>query len=170
MACATRSTQTNDEGTYELSIDQLDLFLMSIELDHPSSDEFSEMLLANRKDEFNRSLKISAEEVVCLQSFVKSIPAEKGIAEQIARIALMTREDELSRRYVITGLSVRGAVMLLRAAQAFAVINGRLTPTGNDLERLLVPVLRHRIVLSFAGRAEGITVTRILDEMARHVF
>jgi MoxR-like ATPase len=165
MACATRSTQDDGEGTYQLSADQLDRFLLSAELKHLSVADVSELLYADIGEDPSRLPIAFVENITALQAAVKSICLTDKIIDKIAHIGAALRDSEVGREYVASSLSLRGAIKLKQAVQALSLVRGRWQASMDDLHHLLIPALRHRIVLTFSARAQGIEVIDIIKRV-----
>lgn len=152
MVIATQNP-VEHRGTFPLPEAQLDRFLMRISFGYPSFED--EVAILERFRERNPlddlSPVFSAEDAVILQRLSASIRVHPDLVRYIVRIA------EASRRHpdVALGISPRGSQALLRAAQAYALVQGRDYVVPDDVKRLAVPVLAHRLVLHYAapGRA-----------------
>jgi MoxR-like ATPase len=132
------------EGTYSLPESQMDRFLLRITMGYPSRDDEMHLLKTQKDNQpiDQISSVISSEDVVKLQDEVKKVHVDDTLTDYILKIVLKTREDE--RLYV--GVSPRGGLFLLRAAQALALVKDRDYVIPDDVKRLSVPVLAHRII------------------------
>jgi len=152
MVIATQNP-VEHRGTFPLPEAQLDRFLMRISFGYPSFED--EVAILERFRERNPlddlAPVLSAEEAVNLQRLSASVRVHPDLVRYIVRIA------EASRRHpdVALGISPRGSQALLRAAQAYALVQGRDHVVPDDVKRLAVPVLAHRLLLHYAapGRA-----------------
>ena len=163
------------EGTYPLPEAQLDRFLLKVLVQSPSDDDFAHIL--------RRTTGVAAPppERVLTQSEVLGLRAlcrEIQVAEPVLRYAarLVTASDpsspkasELVRRSVRYGAGVRGGQSLVLAGKAIALLEGRGQVSFEDVRRAAAPVLRHRILRSFEGEADGITTDRIVGELTQSV-
>ena len=132
------------EGTYPLPESQLDRFLMRISMGYPDRENERQVLSIHRQSEPVESLQpaIGVEQVLQLQNAAREVTVEDSINEYLLDIIAATREsDELH-----VGVSTRGALCLYRAAQAMAVVDGRDFVVPDDVKRLCVPVLSHRVI------------------------
>jgi MoxR-like ATPase len=131
-------------GTYALPEAQLDRFLLRVPIGYPDRDTELRILKEQRQTQPIDHLKpvINAAEVAHLQELVGQVKVVDALAEYILEIAVRTREH----KGLALGVSVRGCQMLQRAAQANALIEGRDHCIPDDIKRLVVPVLGHRII------------------------
>ena len=123
---------------------QLDRFLLRVAIGYPDRDSERQVLKGQRLTHPLDSLKpvISAGEVLQLQDFVRHVEIKDELVDYILEIAARTREH----KSLLLGVSPRGCLMLERAAQAYATIEGRKFCKPDDIKRLAVPVLAHRII------------------------
>jgi MoxR-like ATPase len=132
------------EGTYSLPESQLDRFLLRIAMGYPDRDNERQVLLTHRSGEPVQNLEAVAtgKQVHSLQESVREVAVEDSVGEYLLDIVESTRNcDELH-----VGVSTRGALSLYRAAQAWALIDGRDYVVPDDVKRLAVPVLAHRVI------------------------
>ncbi len=132
------------EGTYPLPESQLDRFLLRTSMGYPERDDELQVLISHRQSEPVESLRpvLDAAQIVELQEAVRSVRVEQAIYGYILNIVESTRQcDDLH-----VGVSTRGALCLTRAAQAFALLEGRQYVIPDDVKRLSVPVLAHRVI------------------------
>ena len=146
------------EGTFPLPESQLDRFLLRLSMDYPDHESEIEMLLDQPTDDPNFSLQavMTREELTTLQKHVRDVLVDRKIAKYVVDLANATRLDSRIR----TGCSPRGSKMLLRAAQARAVLEGRNYVLPDDVQALAAAVLSHRVSLRNAslGAADSIAI------------
>jgi MoxR-like ATPase len=146
------------EGTFPLPESQLDRFLLRLTMDYPDHESEIEMLLNQPTDnpDFQLQAVMTREELTSLQQYVRSIQVDRKIAHYVVALATATRFDSRIR----TGCSPRGSKMLLRAAQARAVLEGRKFVLPDDVQALASSVLSHRVSLRNAtlGAADAIAI------------
>jgi MoxR-like ATPase len=132
------------EGTYPLPESQLDRFLMRISMGYPARSEERQVLVSHRRSEPVDDLQpvITVEQVLDLQQQVREVMVEESVADYLLDIVQATRECE----ELHFGVSTRGALSLYRAAQAMALLEGRDFVAPDDVKRLAVPVLAHRVI------------------------
>jgi MoxR-like ATPase len=160
------------EGTYPLPEAQLDRFLLQIDVDYPDVDSERRMLIATTgisEQEPRPAMTVS--ELSAAQMLVRRIPVGESVVEAILRLVRSGRPDEAppagdARRFVAWGPGPRASQALMLACRARALIEGRFSPSVDDVLALAAPVLRHRMAVSFAGRAEGVTVAQVIEQMA----
>src|SRR5437879_1341596 len=157
------------EGTYPLPEAQLDRFLMEIDVDYPDRDAERLMLIATTGlGEQPPRPAMTAGELQAAQRLVRQIPVGDSVVDAILSLVRSGRPDENAegpRRFVAWGPGPRASQALMLACRARALIDGRYAPSIDDVLALEPPVLRHRMAVSFAGRAEGVTVTQVIDHM-----
>ena len=132
------------EGTYPLPESQLDRFLMRLQIGYPDRAAEREILLSHREGEPVDRLGavLKAEQVVGLQLATRRVRVEDSLADYVLDIVTATR----THSDVALGASPRAALSLYRAAQASALIDGRQYVVPDDVKRLAVPVLAHRLL------------------------
>ncbi|HEX6442841.1 MAG TPA: MoxR family ATPase [Stellaceae bacterium] len=157
------------EGTYPLPEAQLDRFLLQIDVDYPDLASERRMLIATTgiAEQAPRPA-MTAEELLAAQRLVRRIPVGESVVEAILSLVRAGRPEaaaEGPRRYVAWGPGPRASQALMLACRARALLDGRYAPSVDDVVALAPPVLRHRMAVSFAGRAEGITIPNVIEQM-----
>jgi MoxR-like ATPase len=159
------------EGTYPLPEAQLDRFLLQIDVDYPDRDAERQMLIATTgvtEDRPRPAMNVA--ELIAAQRVVRRIPIGESVVEAILSLVRSARPDhsttERSTRFVSWGPGPRASQALMLACRARALIDGRFSPSVDDVLALAPPVLRHRMAVSFAGRAEGINVARVIEQIS----
>lgn len=132
------------EGTYPLPESQLDRFMMRIKIGYPAIEAEKEILLSSAAELKPQYLQpvLSMEEVVYLQNMVEAVKVDGDLVSYILSIVDATRKSDRLK----LGVSPRGAMMLYRAAQAFALVEGRTYCVPDDIKGLAIPVFSHRII------------------------
>jgi MoxR-like ATPase len=162
------------EGTYPLPEAQLDRFMLSLYLDYPSLEEELAIVRATTtSEEKSAGPVLSGADLADFQAFVRALPVAEAVVQYAVRLARATRPgpdaSETVRQYLAYGAGPRASQYLVLGAKALAALDGRLTPLADDVRRVAVPVLRHRIVTSFNADADGVSaadvVSRLLDEV-----
>ncbi len=159
------------EGTYPLPEAQLDRFLMQIDVGYPDVHAERDMLLATTGTEEAQAIQImSAEELMAAQRLVRRVPVGEAVVEAILALVRAGRPDhseiEEVRAQVAWGPGPRASQSLMLAIRARALLDGRLAPSIDDVIAMAGPVLRHRMALNFAARAEGATIDDIIDRLS----
>ncbi len=156
-------------GTYPLPESQLDRFLMVIKMGYPSPEDERKILASRRGPDPVDKLApaVTAEEIARLCEHVQEVRLDDTLTGYIVEIANRTRSD----KSLAAGVSPRGAIHLSRAAQAFAMIDGRDYVTPDDIKAVALPVLSHR-VLEKRQRASAdgrISVHQVLRKILQDV-
>ncbi|MGQ0715093.1 MAG: AAA family ATPase [Gemmatimonadaceae bacterium] len=163
------------EGTYPLPEAQLDRFLFDIRIGYPGEDdEVSILRTTTGSAPQPLTAVMDAEGTLAVQRLVREVPASEPALRYAAAIARATRPDDptapdLVRRAVRWGAGPRAGQALILGAKAHALLAGRPNVSPDDIRRVARPVLRHRVLASFAGEAEGITAERVIDEVLARV-
>jgi MoxR-like ATPase len=158
------------EGTYPLPEAQLDRFLLQIDVGYPDLEAERQMLLATTGIVEDKPVEaMSATELLAAQRLVRRIPVGESVVEAILALVRAGRPDstkdaEISGR-IAWGPGPRASQALMLASRARALIDGRLSPSIDDVIALAAPVLRHRMALNFAARADGVTMPQIIDRL-----
>jgi len=155
------------EGTYPLPEAQLDRFLLEIEVDYPDREAERTMVLATTGlDQAAPAQALTAEELRQAQRLVRRLPVGEKVVEAILDIVREGRPAgsrlEEVREHVAWGPGPRASQALILAARARAVLDGRFSPSLDDVLAVAPPVLRHRMALSFAARYSGVTLDSII--------
>ena len=158
------------EGTYPLPEAQLDRFLLQIDVDYPDIDSERRMLIATTgiAEQAPRPA-MTATDLMAAQRLVRRIPVGESVVDAILSLVRAGRPEaaaEGPRRYVAWGPGPRASQALMLACRARALLDGRYAPSVDDVVSLAPPVLRHRMAVSFAGRAEGVTIADVIEQMA----
>jgi len=163
------------EGTYPLPEAQLDRFMFNIKVGYPSATEEEQILAATTRNETPEVKKIlSAKAIINLQKLVNSIAVSEQIIKYAARLVRATRPDdsespEFIRELVDWGAGPRAGQFLIQGGKAIAAMAGRFSVAVADIQRIAVPVLRHRVSTNFQAQAEGMDteaiVLKLLDEI-----
>ena len=163
------------EGTYPLPEAQLDRFLFDIRVGYPKEDEEIAILRSTTGAAGERlSTVLGAHELIELQRLVRDVAAADAVLRYAASLVRATRPDDdrasdLVKRYVRWGAGPRAGQSLILGAKAHAMLAGRLVASPNDIKRVALPVLRHRVLPNFAAEAEGIGVERIIDDLLARI-
>jgi len=157
------------EGTYPLPEAQLDRFMFNIKVDYPTLDEEKRILAMTTRDEAPELTKVlSGRAIVNLQKLIRSVPVGDYVNDYVARLVRATRPpDETSpafvRKMVDWGAGPRAGQFLIRGAQAMAAMDGRFSVAIDDIKKVAIPVLRHRVSTNFQAQAEGKTSEDIVQ-------
>jgi MoxR-like ATPase len=158
------------EGTYPLPEAQLDRFLLQIDVDYPDRAAEREMLIATTGIAEDRPRPaMTVAELIAAQRLVRRIPVGESVVDAILALVRSGRPDAAAdpiTRYVSWGPGPRASQALMLACRARALIDGRFSPSVDDVLALAPPVLQHRMAVSFAGRADGVTVARVIEHIS----
>jgi MoxR-like ATPase len=162
------------EGTYPLPEAQLDRFLMQIDVGYPELDAERQMLITTTGVEEDKPAPVmTAADLLAAQRLVRQVPVGEGVVDAILTLVRTGRPDssplDVVRRHVAWGPGPRAAQALMLAARARALLDGRLSPSLDDVVALAPPILRHRMALNFAARADGVTVDNVIARLIESV-
>ena len=151
-------------GTYPLPEAQLDRFFMKIAIGYPTCDE--EISILERFTSGARPMETvrpicSAQDIVDMQQMVAQVYSSREVRSYISLIAQASRKHNALQ----LGVSTRGAIFLLKAAQARALLSGRDYVTPEDVQYMAAPVLAHRLILSPEARMRNMTAVRVLSQV-----
>ncbi len=156
------------EGTYPLPEAQLDRFLLKVLVDAPSEDELTEILLRTTAEEAAPPAPVlRRDDVLSLRRLCRRVAVAEPVRRYAARLVTATSPDgkdapDVVKRAVRFGASVRGAQALVLAAKARALLDGRAHVALADVAAVAAPALRHRIIRSFEGEADGISTDTVV--------
>jgi len=159
------------EGTYPLPEAQLDRFLLQVDVGYPDQGAERRMLFATTgTDERRVEPILTAQELMSIQRLVRQLPVPDKVVEAILKLARSARPGTgvggETDRLIAWGPGPRASQALMLAVRAKALIDGRLAPSVDDVVALAEPVLKHRMALTFAARAEGETATSVINRLA----
>ena len=159
------------EGTYPLPEAQLDRFLLQIDVGYPDQAAERRMLAATTIGEEKPAARLCGpDELSQAQALVRHMPVGEQVMDAILRLVRAARPDSgdaETASLVAWGPGPRAGQAFMLAARARALIDGRLAPSADDIAALAGPVLRHRMALNFAARAEGQTTQGVIDRLCR---
>jgi MoxR-like ATPase len=163
------------EGTYPLPEAQLDRFMFNIKVDYPSREEEKRILATTTKDEPPELAKVlSAKAIVNLQKLVKSVPVGEYAIDYAARLVRATRPKSpdappFVKQLIDWGAGPRAGQYLVLGAKAMAAMDGRFSVAIDDIKKVAIPVLRHRLSANFQAQAEGKTSDDIVEKLLETV-
>jgi MoxR-like ATPase len=158
------------EGTYPLPEAQLDRFLLQIDVDYPDESSERRMLLETTGTKKNIAKPVwSGKQLMKTQNLVRQIPVGESVVEAILQLVRSARPDTKNggnlSEMIAWGPGPRASQALMMGSRAKALMDGRLSPSIEDVITLAEPVLKHRMALSFAARAEGVTLPDIISQL-----
>jgi MoxR-like ATPase len=163
------------EGTYPLPEAQLDRFFLKLKVRYPSGAELADIIDRTTRAEEPAVRKLAgaalAEE---LKALVREVPIAGAVKEYVSSLVLNTHPDhpgapEMARRFVRYGSSPRGAQALVLGGKVNALLEGRFNVSFDDVRAMALPALRHRLILSFEGEAEGVDPDTIIEDLLKKV-
>ena len=157
------------EGTYPLPEAQLDRFMFNLLIDYPSREEELQVV-KNHNTQSANSINsiISSQDLKEFQNLVEQVPVSDNVVEYVVDLVKKTRprdNNQEIKKWLDWGAGPRASTHLILAAKAKALLSGKSTPDIEDVNSMVKPVLRHRIVPNFNAEAEGITKDTIIDKL-----
>ena len=171
----TTQNPIEQEGTYPLPEAQMDRFLFNIIVKYPSAADEETIIrnvTSNRKVKLEKVL--DGETVQKLQDVVKRVPVAPHVIQYAATLARMSRPKEpdvpdFVKELVGWGAGPRAGISLITAAKAWAILHGRHHCTMKDVEAIAMPVLRHRVITTFAAEAAGVTSDDLVNMLLKEL-
>jgi len=163
------------EGTYPLPEAQLDRFMFKIMVPYPPADDLVEILLRTTGTQVADPKKVvDGARINAMKSLVRQVPIAHHVMHYAVRLANATHPEiegapNIVKKFVRIGSSPRGAQTLVLAGKVEALLNGRFNVAFDDIRKVAMPALRHRIIMNFEGEAEGIEVDDIVAACIRDV-
>jgi len=159
------------EGTYPLPEAQLDRFMFNLWIDYPSFEEEMAIVKSTTGD-YKPTLKktMNAEQIIAVQNVLRKIPVADNVIEYAVRLVNMTRPaykdaPDYIKQWINWGAGPRASQYLILGAKTRAALQGRFTPSEEDVRVCAIPVLRHRIVTNFNAEAEGVTTMDVVKRL-----
>src|SRR6201988_4280425 len=161
------------EGTYPLPEAQLDRFLMQVDVDYPDLEAERRILFDTTGAEESRAKPaMTSEDLIAAQRLVRRLPVGESVVEAILALVRSARPGpeggELAKS-VARGPGPRASQALMLAVRARALLDGRYAPSVDDVVDLAEPILKHRMALTFAARADGKTITGVIAELRARI-
>src|SRR5512144_318013 len=161
------------EGTYPLPEAQLDRFLMEIDVDYP--DRAAELKIlkdTTGAEETKAKAAMTAEDLQAAQRLVRRLPVGESVVDAILMLVRSARpgpEGGETAKAIAWGPGPRASQALMLAVRARALLDGRFAPSVDDVLELAEPVLKHRMALTFAARAEGETIPNVIRRLKARI-
>ena len=161
------------EGTYPLPEAQLDRFLMQVDVDYPSPEAERRMMVATTTGAAEPIRPVlDGGRLMALQALVRRLPIGDQLIDRILALVRAGRPEtspiEGLAQQVSWGPGPRASQALMLAVRVRALLDGRLAPSVEDLLAMAPPVLRHRMAVTFAARADGIGIDDVIARICRH--
>jgi MoxR-like ATPase len=161
------------EGTYPLPEAQLDRFLMEIDVDYPDRDAERRILFdTTGAEETKPKAAMTADDLMAAQRLVRRLPVGESVVEAILALVRSARpgtEGGELGKLIAWGPSPRASQALMLAVRARALLEGRYAPSVDDVVALAEPILKHRMALTFAARAEGETIPAVIGRLKARI-
>lgn len=163
------------EGTYPLPEAQLDRFMFNLWIDYPSFKEEMDIVKSTTSDykpELQKVLK--AEQIIEYQNLLRKVAVADNVIEYAVKLVNMSRPNyaqapKFIKEWINWGAGPRASQYLILGAKTRAALEGRFTPSEEDVRACAIPVMRHRLVTNFNAEAEGVSsmdvVLRLFEEL-----
>src|SRR5258706_4718961 len=159
------------EGTYPLPEAQLDRFLFKLHVPFPSPENLHDILEQTTRD-FETSVQhvLNGQQIMDMRHVVRSVPIARHVQDYVVKLIMAThpggRGNPLADKYIRYGSSPRGGQTLVLGGKIRALMEARFNVSLEDVRALMLPALRHRIILNFEAHADGRTTDDLLEEIA----
>ena len=159
------------EGTYPLPEAQLDRFMFNIYIDYPSYEEEKNIVKKTTSDEVQSINSIlNAEEIIKIQNTIRQTPVSEHVLDFAVKLTRSTRPDykeapDYIKKWVNWGAGPRASQYLVIAAKTKAALDGRFSPSVNDVKQIAEIVFQHRVLVSFAAEAEGLKSKDVIEKL-----
>jgi MoxR-like ATPase len=161
------------EGTYPLPEAQLDRFLMQIDVDYPDIESERRIVFDTTGAEESKPKQVmTADELIAAQRLVRRLPVGDSVVEAILNLVRSARPGPDTGdlgKLISWGPSPRASQALMLAARARALLDGRLSPSIDDVLDMAEPILKHRMALTFAARADGETMDAVIGKLKTRI-
>jgi MoxR-like ATPase len=159
------------EGTYPLPEAQLDRFMFNIKVDYPAFDEEKRILdFATRDDPPEITKILSGGAILNMQKLIRSVPVGDFVKDYVTKLVRATRPKDPSapdfvKKMVDWGAGPRAGIFLIQGGRAMAAMDGRFSVAIDDIKKVAIPVLRHRISTNFQAQAEGKSSEDVIEQL-----
>ena len=163
------------EGTYPLPEAQLDRFLFAVRMEYPRMDEEIDILRSTTgRESVDVVPTVEASEVIAIQNQVRDVLIAEPVLRYVAEVVRATRPSESGAparvtKYVRWGAGPRAGQALILGGKAHALLDGRFAVSPADIQRVALPVLRHRVLPNFASEADGVSAEQLIADVLAHV-
>jgi MoxR-like ATPase len=161
------------EGTYPLPEAQLDRFLMQIDVDYPDRDAERRIVFETTGvEEVKPKPAMTADELIAAQRLVRRLPVGESVVDAILSLVRSARPGPDAGdlgKLIAWGPSPRASQSLMLVTRAKALLDGRLAPSVDDVIAMAEPVLKHRMALTFAARADGETIGGVIGKLTSRI-
>jgi MoxR-like ATPase len=162
------------EGTYPLPEAQLDRFLMQVDISYPSFEAERQIILRTTGVETPEPQQVlTAADLANAQKLVRQVPVGESVVNAILKLVRAGRPETTDikevKEQVAWGPGPRASQALMQAVRARALLQGRLSPSVDDVLALARPVLQHRLALTCGARADGFTLPALIETLCRRI-
>ncbi|QDT60289.1 ATPase family associated with various cellular activities (AAA) [Stieleria bergensis] len=163
------------EGTYPLPEAQLDRFLFKLVVGYSNREDLNTIVeRTTRGDKIDIEKVIDGDQILAMQTLAKQVVLSPPIQDYLVRLTLATHPDgpysvDATNKYIRWGSSPRGAQTLALASKVRALLAGRFNVSFEDIRRVFLPTMRHRVLLNFEAQAEGVQTDAVLLEVLENV-
>jgi len=164
------------DGTYSLPEAQMDRFYFKLNVKLPKHDDFVAILDRTTGSHETELHPVSnGEQILALGELAKTVPIEPSVKDDLIKLVMSTHPDHENstpevKRFIRYGASPRAAQAILGASRVNALLNGRFHVAHEDIRSVAPAALRHRIILSFEGDAEGVDSDQLINELMNKIF
>lgn len=159
------------EGTYPLPEAQLDRFMFNLWLEYPEFNEELE-IIKRTTSLYSPELKIifSKEDIILFQDLVRKVPVADEVINYAVSLVSKTRplnpdSPKIVKDYISWGAGPRASQYLVLGAKTKCILEGRFSPNIDDIKKVALPVLRHRLITNFNSEADGVSVIKIIESL-----
>jgi MoxR-like ATPase len=159
------------EGTYPLPEAQLDRFMFAINLDYPTFSEEVEIVKNTTTGSLpNINSLFTSEEIISYQKLIQKIPVADNVIEYAVTLVGKTRPKskaapELVKKYIDWGAGPRASQNLISGAKTYAALHGKFSPDIEDVQKVAIGILRHRLIKNYKAEAEGLSIEDIIKKI-----
>jgi len=160
------------EGTYPLPEAQLDRFMFHISVDYPNEEEERVIVeTTTSKTSGEPDIVIATDEILRTQALIRRVPITNHVLNYAIRLVRATRDESVGsiQDYISWGAGPRAGQHLIMGSKVRAIMQGRPTPSFDDIRAVAAPVLRHRIVTNFNADADGVTTDELIATLLDQV-
>ena len=163
------------EGTYPLPEAQMDRFLYKLRLEFPEATDLLTIVeRTTQQDDLTASHVLGKAEILEMRETARAVPVAQPVMQYAISMTLATHPEsseghELAKKYVRFGASPRGVQSLILGAKVNALLNDRFYVSVDDIKAVVLPALRHRVLINFEAEAERVDPDHILEEIVRFV-
>jgi len=161
------------EGTYPLPEAQLDRFMFNIQVDYPSFEEEVQIVKGTTgTDSSTLNTILSGEDILLFQNLIRKIPVTDTVFRYAVKVVSLSRPNNVDapdwvKKYISWGAGPRASQFLVLGAKAISAVNGKFSPDSDEIRKVAMPILRHRIIRTYQAEAEGISVEELIDRLLK---